>query len=99
MKWARTLQVKRSEATSGDDPRQLWCLLESKGVIIVNVKANDRITTLKERVYKKGGSVAWAISQRFVLFKVSGIMDSGSSIYVFFVRSIYLSMGTVPQIL
>jgi len=39
--------------TPSDDPRELWCLPESDDVIMVNMKANDYISTLKEKVHEK----------------------------------------------
>jgi len=83
-----------------DHPCQMWCLLKSNGVIMVNMKVNDHITTfkLKEHIHKRGGSVHGKYLKDLVLLKVSDILESGSSVYVHCVRLIYLSMSTVPQI-
>jgi len=72
-----------SEGTPSDDPRELWCLLESDGVIMVNMKANDRISTLKENVHKKSGSAHGEYPKDLVLYRVSDILESGSSIHAF----------------
>ncbi len=90
-----------SEGTPSDDSsRDLWCLIEGDALVRVTVAANKPIAVLKELVYAKGKtSVFGGIDAKdLVLLKVSDILESGSSIYVRFVRLIYLSLGSVPQI-
>jgi len=79
---------------------ELWCLLKSNGVIMVNTNVNGHITTfkLKEHIHKRGGLVHGEYLKDLVLLKVSDILESGSSIYICFIRLIYLLMPTVLQI-
>lgn len=89
-----------SDTPSDHSPRDLWCLIEGDGLIPVTIAANKPIAILKECIYEKGKTSVFdgIYAKDLVLLKVSDILESGGSIYVRFVRLLYLSMGKVPQI-
>jgi len=89
---------KTSDKPSDDSPRNLWCLIEGDDLIRVTVAANKPIYILKELVCGKTFVYDGIYAKDLVLLKVSDTLESGSSIYVRFVRLIYLSMSKVPQI-
>jgi len=62
-----------SKSTRDDSPRDLWCLIEGDTVIPVSVAANKSIAFLKELVYAKGKSVAFA--KDLELLRVSDILE------------------------
>ena len=89
-------QSNENNSVPSEGPRNLWCLIEGDALIPVTVAANKSIAVLKEHIYAKGKTSAFGAidAKDLVLLKVSDILESGSNIYVRFVRLIYLTLPT-----